>query len=80
MSMVGASAVEVLDREFLALRGRLLEVAAGLDRVERAEGSVADDPRWQALFKAVETLGQKGHARAEALQMLFSLPYDEDWR
>ncbi len=80
MTMTSSDAAEVLDREFLTIRGRLLEVAAGLDRVERAAGSVAADPRWQGLLKAAEMLTQKGHTRVGALQMLLSLPYDEDWR
>ena len=44
-------APEVLQREFLEIRARLLQVAASLDRLGRAEGSVADDPGWPRSTK-----------------------------
>jgi len=38
--MTHPPAGEVLDREFLALRARLIDLAAGLDRLDRADGSL----------------------------------------
>ena len=77
----GAVAVrEVLDREFLIIRSRLLDLAAALDRLSRAQGSVDDVPRMAAGRGAVETLCQPGDDRAERMQMCFSLPYREKWR
>lgn len=72
-------AAEVLDREFLTMRSRVLDLAASLDRVDRA-GSAADDPRWSKLRSAIEVLLAPTPGRAERVQLLFSLPYDEDWR
>ncbi|MCX7426222.1 MAG: hypothetical protein NTW96_11460 [Planctomycetia bacterium] len=74
------SASETLDREFLTLRARLIDLAAGLDRLDRAEGSVADDPRRQKIQQSLERLASPDANRAETLQMLFSLPYDAQWR
>ena len=35
----------LLDREFLEIRAKVLEVAACLDRLDRAPGTVEHDPR-----------------------------------
>ena len=75
-----ATAAQILDREFLTIRGKLLEVAAALDRVERGEGSAADDPRWEKIRETLAILGKDGGDRAEQLQLIFSLPYEPAWR
>jgi hypothetical protein len=74
------TATEVLDREFLEVRARLIDVAAALDRIDRADGSAADDPRLDQIRRAVEVLAGDTPGRAERVQSLFSLPYQEDWR
>ncbi len=74
------SARETLDREFLGIRSRLLDVAASLDRIDRANGSVADDARLGQLRRALDVLLSPGPDRAERFQHVFSLPYDEAWR
>jgi len=76
------NASELLQREFLPLRGKLIEVAATLDRLARAEGSPADDPRAQQIRRSLEILAgtTQGSDRAEQVQMAFSLPYDPKWR
>ena len=73
-------AADVLEREFLQIRARILEVGALLDRLDRGEGSVADDPRIGQILQAIETLRSVKTHRAEQIQLLFSLPYFEDWR
>ena len=73
------SARETLDREFFEIRAGLLRVAASLDRIDRGDGDVADDPRRTKLLQAIEILETPDKDRAEKLQMLFSLPFDEDW-
>ena len=80
-----ASASEILDREFLIIRGKLLEVAAALDRIERgsvdpSKGSAAGDQRLEKIRETLGLLGRQGGKRAEELQMLFSLPYEPKWR
>jgi hypothetical protein len=73
------SAREILDREFLEVRAELLRIAASLDRIDRGAGEVAGDPRRQQLLAAIEVLQSPERDRAERLQLLFSLPFDEDW-
>ena len=75
-----ATATEILDREFLAIRGKLLEVAAALDRIERGKGSAAGDQRLAKVSETLAILGRQGAKRAEDMQMLFSLPYEPAWR
>ncbi len=76
------SAAQVLEREFLPLRGKIIEVAAALDRIARAEGSVEADPRFGQVCRGLELLVRPGPAtdRAEQVQLIFSLPYDPAWR
>lgn len=73
-------ALEVLDREFLELRAGLLQVAAQLDRLDRAAGSVADDPRMEGVRRALQVLAGPEVNRAEQVQLVFSRPYDADWK
>lgn len=69
----------VLDREFLGLRAKLLDLAATLDRIGRGETSAAD-PRLVQVRQAIELLARDEPQRAERLGLLFSLPYDPQWR
>jgi hypothetical protein len=78
--MPNPTATQVLDREFLSIRCRLLDLAAGLDRVDRADGQVAEDPRWRQLQQAIGFIATPDGNRAERVQMTFSLPYVENWR
>ena len=81
-----ATASDILDREFLVIRGKLLEVAAALDRIDRGQGSTAGDARLDNIRKTLAVLGADPAAasaktsRAEQLQLIFSLPYERDWR
>lgn len=74
--------VLVLEREFLGLRGRLLEVAATLDRIERASPSAAGDSRLAQIQQSLDAIRSPSHTaqRAQQVQMIFSLPYDPQWR
>ncbi|HBO43717.1 MAG TPA: hypothetical protein DD670_07250 [Planctomycetaceae bacterium] len=68
------TAAEMLDREFLTFRAKLVDLAAALDRIDRAEGSVDADPRIDQLRRGLELLASPGDRRAERMQMAFSLP------
>ena len=72
-------AAEVLNREFLEIRARLLHLAASLDRLDRAEGVVTGDPRLAKIRQGLEILGGDEAERAERIQLLFSRPYDANW-
>ena len=71
------------DPRFLAIRSLLVELAAALDRAERHAAGTAPaldaDQRWELILAAVDRLAE-GPGRAEALQMLFSDPYEPTWR
>ena len=79
-------APEVLNREYLEVRAKLLQVAATLDRIDRAGGSVAGDPRMAKIRAALEALlapapqNSADGLRAEQIQLIFSLPYDDEWQ
>lgn len=77
-----SESLEVFQRELLPLRARIIEVAAALDRIARAAGSVEGDPRFQQVRRSLELLARPEPAadRAERVQMIFSLPYDPEWR
>jgi hypothetical protein len=75
-----STAPQILDREFLGIRARLIELAAALDRIDRAAGRVATDPRMEKIRRGLMALSQAGPDRAEQVQMAFSLPYEEGWR
>ncbi len=75
-------ALDVLNRDFLEVRAKLLEIAASFDRWDRAEGSVAEDRRIGLVRRALEVLAdpQGDGGRAERIQMVFSLPYEANWK
>ena len=74
------NAQEILDREFLEIRAKILELAASLDRIERASGEVDDQPRLQLIEKGIAILASDEPQRAEQVQMLFSRQYDPNWQ
>jgi hypothetical protein len=74
------SAPEVLNREFLEIRCKILELAAAFDRLDRADGSVDDDPRVARLREALSAVLELSSERAEQVQMIFSREYEEDWQ
>lgn len=65
---------ELVDEYFIENRTRLLEIAAFLDRLDRADPSyAAGDFRMQAFLDGLTSLGAGG-GRLDRLQMLFSDP------
>lgn len=76
------SKTDVLNRDFLESRARALDLAAALDRLDRAprEGVETPDARVAQLRQAVEALLEPGPGRAETVQRIFSLGYDPEWR
>ena len=74
------SAPEVLNREFLEIRCKILDLAAAFDRLARADGSVDEDPRVARLREALTTVLESTDDRAEQVQMIFSRPYEDNWQ
>ncbi len=73
-------APEVLNREFLEIRARLLHIAASLDRMDRADGSADGDPRLDLIRRSLSFLAGNDAERAEKIQLLFSRTYHADWK
>ena len=71
---------EVLNRDFLETRAKILELAASLDRVDRAQTVEGFDPRRSQLRNGLEALLADEPGRAEIVQLIFSLEYDPEWR
>lgn len=75
------TAAQTFNREFLEIRAKILELAASFDRLQRGEGSVADEPRMAKIRAAVEVLlDEELVDRAEQVQLIFSREYQSDWR
>ncbi len=70
----------VLDREFLTMRCKLLDLAAAFDRIARDSHTPSNDPRLTQIRQAASILASDESAKAEKIQLRFSLPYDEKWR
>lgn len=73
------TALQVLDREYLEARCALVELAATLDRIDRAhdheEGAdPLKDPRLDLLNEAISLLQEESHLpnRSERMLLLFS--------
>ncbi|EMI42370.1 hypothetical protein [Rhodopirellula sp. SWK7] len=83
--MKSRSAETILDESYLETRAKLLEVAAILDRIDRANGEGGRLPgdaakRREQLTQAISILLTDSADRAEQIQQLFSREYDPDWR
>jgi hypothetical protein len=74
--------LQVLDRDFLEIRSKILEIAASLDRIDRAPAHHGDhpDPRMDQIRQGLDALREPGPGRAETIQLIFSLAYDPVWR
>ncbi|HID21925.1 MAG TPA: hypothetical protein EYP14_05935 [Planctomycetaceae bacterium] len=75
-------AQDVLDRNFLDIRSRLIDIAAALDRIDRAEGAehAQNDTRLVRIRESLQILAGEEGRRAERVLMVFSDPYEPNWR
>ncbi len=74
------AATPLLDRQFLAMRAKILELAADFDRLDRAGEISANDNRLAQLKAAVEILLDELPDRAGRVQQVFSRKYDPNWQ
>lgn len=63
----------VLDREFLRLRASIINIAAILDRIDRADDPIEPDPRLGMVREAIQMLDSESGDRVERIQEVFSL-------
>ena len=75
------TATAALDGCFLETRGKILEIAANLDRIAQASGieSLNADRRKNQMTTALEILLDDQPDKAKRCQMAFSLPFDASW-
>jgi len=75
-------AKSLLDRYFLEMRSGVIELAAALDRLDRAEslGAIDADARLEQLRIAMGLLVDGKPDRAGRVQMVFSDAYDPEWQ
>jgi hypothetical protein len=73
---VSLEALILLDRYFLETRAKLLDIAATLDRLDRAPGGPPPPPRPRLHFiqDALTILAGNAPNRAEQIQQRYSLP------
>lgn len=71
---------QILEREYLEIRAKILQLAASLDRMNRADGSVEGDDRVDLVQKGIAILASEATNRAEQVQLLFSREFDESWQ
>jgi hypothetical protein len=72
------SATGLVDEYFIENRNRLLEIAAFLDRIDRADPAVAsDDFRMQVFHEAVAALAGAAPDRLGHIQLMLSDPRTE---
>ena len=73
---------QILQQEYLLARAKILELAATLDRIDRAQGDVQDHPQMKLLHSGFKILTDEAsdQSRAEQVQLLFSRQYAENWR
>ena len=81
-NMIGTpmAAQAVLDREYLEVRAKILELAATFDRMERGGGLPTGDTRLKLVRQGLKVLMDETSDRAEQVQLIFSRPYDDDWQ
>ena len=80
--MTPLPAPQALDAYFLEARARAARPGRhpGPDRPRGRPAAALADPRLQKLRQALEILLARPDGRAEAVQQLFSLDYDPDWK
>jgi hypothetical protein len=70
-------AATTLDRDFLGIRCRLIDLAAALDRIDRTSDTATDDRRLAQIHEGLAILQTAEPGRAERIQMLLSLPMED---
>jgi hypothetical protein len=70
---------KILQKYFVENRSRLLDIAAYLDRIGRANsfGQVKEDFRWIAFKKSLQVLLSEEENRVEKIQEILSDPTQE---
>jgi len=74
------SAQQIVAEDFMIARARIVELAATLDRIERATGDVDDSKNMQLLMQGMHILCDDDVEKAKRVQLLMSRQYDPQWQ
>ncbi len=74
------SAEKIIADEFMIARAKIVELAATLDRIERARGETADSKPMQLLLQGMHILCDDEFDKAKRVQLLMSRQYDPQWQ
>jgi hypothetical protein len=77
---VERTAEQVVADEFLIARAKILELAATLDRIERASGDIEDSKQMQLIAHGLQILCDDEVEKAKRVQLLMSRQYDPHWQ
>ena len=72
--------LKFLTRSFCRSGRRCWKWPRRLDRLDRASGSLASESRRAQVQAAIQVLLRPEDDRAEQIQLIFSRPYEDDWR
>ena len=78
--MAERNAAQIVADEFMIARAKIIELAATLDRIERASGNVNDSKNMQLLVHAMHILIDDQVEKAKQVQLLMSRVYDPNWQ
>ncbi len=74
------AAQQIVAEDFMIARARIVELAATLDRIERASGNVDDSKNMQLLMQGMNILCDDEVEKAKRVQLLMSRHYDPEWQ
>ena len=74
------SAERIVSDEFMIARAKIVELAATLDRIERANGQVDDSKQMQLLANGMQILCDDEVEKTKRVQLLMSRQYDPQWQ
>jgi len=79
-TIVERTAEQIIADEFMIARAKIVELAATLDRIERAKGDVEDHKNMQLLVQGMHILCDDEVEKAKRVQLLMSRHYDPKWQ
>ncbi len=74
------NADKIVADEFMIARAKIVELAATLDRIERASGDVDDSKQMQLLVQGMHILCDDEVEKTKRVQLLMSRQYDPQWQ
>jgi hypothetical protein len=73
------TAAQIIADEFLIARAKILELAATLDRLDRADGDIENSKQLVLLSQGMQILCDSEADKAKRVQLLMSRQYEPEW-